>query len=66
MSKVLPKRPTHASRKEDVKPDKQASIFSEIFPNQCKGKTNSKVPSNILPLHIQYTFPIQARPVAIV
>ena len=36
-------------------------MFSEKFQKQCKGQTNSKVPSNILPLHIQYTFPIQAR-----
>ena len=28
-----------------------------------QGTNYSKVPSNILPLHIQYTFPIQARPV---
>ena len=27
----------------------------------CKEQTNSKVPSNILPLHIQYTSPIQGR-----
>ena len=25
--------------------------FSEKFPNQCKEQSNSKVPSNILPLH---------------
>ena len=27
------------------------TIFSEKFPNQCKEQSNSKVPSNILPLY---------------
>ena len=31
-------------------------MFSEKFPNQCKEQTNSKVPSNILPLHIHSLF----------
>ena len=33
------------------------------FQINARDKLTSKVPSNIPPLHIQYTFPIQARPV---